>query len=161
MARPLAASVARGGRTASVGARRAALRTMAGMVPARRILVTLAWLVPLGVLVQAALAGQALFVSPRLFGLHGGLGHGVLVLAIATAGLAWLARVSRTGAALASLAVLGLVAQTGLGYVGHRSGTALASAVHVPLGVALLGLTVATALLLTLARHSEGSPGSA
>jgi hypothetical protein len=116
----------------------------------RRLLVAVAWLVPLGVLAQAALAGQALFVSPALFGLHGGVGHGVLGLAVVTAGLAWLSRAPRVAAALATLAVVGLVRQTGLGYVGHRTGVALASSVHIPLGVALLGLTVATALLLTI-----------
>lgn len=127
------------------------------MTMTRRLLLTFAWLVPLGVLAQAALAGQALFVSPSLFTLHGGLGHGVLGLAILTAALAWAARTSRLGAALASLAVLGLIGQTGLGYVGRRTGVALASALHVPLGVALLGLTVATALLLTLRLRSPAT----
>lgn len=120
------------------------------MILTRRILVTLAWLVPAGVLTQAVLAGQALFVSPSLFGLHGGVGHGVLALAIVTAGLAWTTGRSRVAAAMASLAVLGLIGQTGLGYVGHRTGAPLASALHVPLGVALVGLTVATAVLLTV-----------
>jgi hypothetical protein len=127
----------------------------------RRILLPLAWLVPLGVLAQAAIAGQALFVSPALFGLHGGLGHGVLALAVATAALAWAAPASRTAAGLATLAVLGLIGQTGLGYVGHRTGVALASSLHVPLGVALLGLTVATAVLLTVGGRRTAAPARA
>jgi hypothetical protein len=122
------------------------------MTAARRVLVPLAWLVPLGVLVQAAIAGQALFISPTLFGLHGGIGHGVLGLAILTAGLTWVACAPRVAAGLATLAVLGLIGQTGLGYIGHRTGAALASSLHVPLGVALLGLTVAVAVLLTVRR---------
>jgi hypothetical protein len=53
-------------------------------------------------------------------------------------------------AILASIAVVGLIGQTGLGYAGRRSGIALASSVHIPLGVALLGLTVAVAVLATV-----------
>lgn len=128
------------------------------MTTTRRILVALAWLVPAGVLTQAALAGQALFVSPSLFTLHGGVGHGVLAVAAVTAALSWTTGRSRLAAVLASLAVLGLVGQTGLGYVGHRTGAALASAVHVPLGVALVGLTVATAVLLTVSLRSAPAP---
>lgn len=111
----------------------------------------------MGVLVQAALAGQALFVSPQLFGLHGGVGHGVLTLAVATAGLAWATRAPRASAWLASLAVVGLIGQTGLGYVGHRTGAAVASSVHIPLGVTLLGLTLTVALLLTLGTRTTRS----
>lgn len=120
-------------------------------MPARlaRVLPPLAWLVPLGILVQAALAGQAWFVSPTLFGLHGGIGHGVLLVATVTAVVAWLARTSTPAAVLASVAVLGLVVQTGLGYAGHRSAVAVASSLHIPLGVALLGISVAVAVLVT------------
>jgi hypothetical protein len=134
--------------------------------PGVRILLVTAWLVPLGVLVQAALAGQALFISPALFGLHGGIGHGVLVLAVLTAGLAWWVRSSRPAAIAASLAVLALIGQTGLGYVGHRGRVALASSLHVPLGVAILGLSVAVAVLVTVSvartapeRHAVGTVG--
>lgn len=123
---------------------------------ARRPLLLAAWLVPLGILVQAALAGQALFAAADLFGLHGGVGHGTLALAVITAGLAWVTRAPRPVAVLATLAVLGLVGQTGLGYVGHRTGVALASSLHIPLGVALLGLTVATATYLTVRGGARG-----
>lgn len=112
----------------------------------------IAWLMCAGVLVQAILAGQSWFAAAGLFGLHGGVGHGVLGLSVITAVLAWWLRASRTAAALASLAVLLLVAQTGLGYVGHRTGVAAASAVHVPLGVTIFGLVVAVAVLLSMAR---------
>lgn len=114
------------------------------------ILAVLAWLVPAGVLVQAALAGQAWFGSPALFGLHGGLGHGVLALSLVVAGLAWFVRVSPVAAGLATLSVVALIGQTGLGYAGRRGGVGIASSLHVPLGVAIVGLTVAAAVLITV-----------
>jgi hypothetical protein len=120
-----------------------------------RPLVVMAWLVSLGILTQAALAGQAWFVSPELFALHGGIGHGVLLLSVLLATFAWLARAPRTVAVLATLTVVALIGQTGLGYVGHRTGVAAASAAHVPLGVTLLGLSVAVAVLLSVAARAE------
>jgi hypothetical protein len=120
-------------------------------VPVARLVRLLAWTVPAGILVQAVLAGQAWFVSPSLFGLHGGVGHGVLALSVVTAGLLWLARgAGRSAALLASVVVLGLVGQTGLGYAGHRTGIAAASSIHIPLGVTLFGLSLAVAVLLTV-----------
>lgn len=115
-----------------------------------RVLPALAWLVPVGVLVQAGLAGQALFGSPDLFTLHGTIGSGVLLLSLATAALAWLVRVPRLGAVLASLGFVALIGQTGLGYAGRRGGLAAASALHVPLGAAVLALTVAAALVIAM-----------
>lgn len=115
-----------------------------------RSMLVLAWLVPLGVMAQAVLAGRAWFGSPDLFGLHGGIGHGVLLLSVLLAVLAWLAGASRLTAVLASLSVIALVGQTGLGYAGRRGELAEASAAHVPLGVAVLGLTVAVAVLLSV-----------
>ncbi|MFA9428766.1 DUF6220 domain-containing protein [Egicoccus sp. AB-alg2] len=114
----------------------------------RTPLLVVAWLVALGILTQAALAGQALFVDGGLFGLHGGVGHGVLLLSVVLTGLVLVARAGSLPLALAILLVVGLVGQTGLGYVGHRTGSAVASSVHVPLGVSLLGLSVALAVLL-------------
>ncbi|GGI04611.1 hypothetical protein [Egicoccus halophilus] len=111
------------------------------------------WLVPLGILLQAALAGQALFVDGGLFGLHGGVGHGVLGLAVVQAGLVLVRRAGALPLGLAVVLVIGLVGQTGLGYVGHRTGNAVASSLHVPLGVTLLGLSVALAVLLGLRRQ--------
>ncbi len=115
-----------------------------------RTTVVLAWLVVVGVLAQALLAGRALFVDPGLFSLHGGIGHGVLAIAVGTAIGAWVGRVGRATAGLATLTVLLLAAQTGLGYTGHRSGVALASALHVPLGTAIIGLAASVAVVLSL-----------
>jgi hypothetical protein len=122
-----------------------------------RPLAVMAWLVTLGVMAQAVLAGQAWFVSPALFGLHGGIGHGVLLLSVLLATLAWLAQAPRGTAVLATLTVVALVGQTGLGYAGRRGELAVASAAHVPLGVAILGLTVAVAVLLTGRVRAERS----
>lgn len=117
-----------------------------------RALRVVAWLVPLGVVTQAVLAGQSTFAGAGLIGLHGGLGHGVLLLSIITAGLAWVTRVRAIVAVLASLAVVALVGQTGLGYAGSRTGLGAASALHIPLGVLIVGLTTVVATWLTVGR---------
>lgn len=117
-----------------------------------RALTIAAWLIPGGILAQAALAGQGLFLDPSLFALHGGIGHGVLLLALLTASFTWAARFPRHVGVLASLTVVGLLGQVGLGYAGRRSALAAASAVHVPLGVTLLGLSVVVAILVN--QHS-------
>lgn len=116
---------------------------------------SLAWLVTLGIVVQAALAGQGWFVTPDLLVLHGGVGHGVLTLAVVLT-VAVVVR-HRVGlpSALSLLLVIGLVAQTGLGYAGRRGELALASSVHIPLGVIVLGLAVALVVWLSLARRTQ------
>jgi hypothetical protein len=125
----------------------------APLTPARqpidRVAGVLAWVVPAGILVQAILAGQGWFVDQGLLGLHGGVGHGVLTLAILVAGWAWWRRPTWTIVLLASAGVLGLIAQTGLGYTGRRGGVALASSLHVPLGTLLLAGSLLLAVLVT------------
>jgi hypothetical protein len=128
-------------------------------VPISRASIVLAWTIPVGILVQAVLAGQAWFVSPSLFALHGGIGHGVLLLATVTAVMSWFVAAGRGTALLASLVVVGLIGQTGLGYLGHRTAVAAASSVHIPLGVTLFGLSLTVALLLTL--RAAATPPSA
>lgn len=113
----------------------------------------IAWMVPVGVVVQAVLAGQSTFAGAGLIGLHGGLGHGVLLLSVLTAGLAWVTRSRRAVSLLATLAVIALIGQTGLGYTGARTGIAAASAVHVPLGVAIVALTTLVATWLSVGRR--------
>jgi hypothetical protein len=114
-----------------------------------RALLVVAWIVPLGVFAQAVLAGQGWFLDPSLFALHGGIGHGVLLVSAVVATFAWLLPTSRTTATLATLTALALIGQTGLGYAGRRGELAVASAAHVPLGVAILGLSVVVAALWT------------
>ncbi len=115
--------------------------------PARRALPALAWAVPVLVVVQAVLIGQAQFGgAPELVTLHGVVGNVTFLAAGAALGAALLAR--RPGRELLPLFVgaLLLFAQTGLGYVGHRTGLGVASSIHVGLGVAL---TVVTTLAAT------------
>lgn len=125
----------------------------AGSAPIDRVARVLAAVVPAGILVQAVLAGQGWFVDQGLMVLHGGVGHGVLTLAILVAVWAWWRRPSWPVVALATLGVLGLVAQTGLGYTGRRGGVALASSLHVPLGTLLLATSLVLAVLL--AQHAR------
>jgi heme A synthase len=114
---------------------------------AARLLAPLAWAVPVLVVVQALLIGQALTGSPELVGLHGVLGNVTFVLAALAVLIAWLVPASRAVRLLLTLSAVLLVAQTGLGYIGHRSGVGLATSVHVGLGVAL---TVVATLAATL-----------
>ncbi|MCC5948659.1 MAG: hypothetical protein JJT89_09410 [Nitriliruptoraceae bacterium] len=110
-----------------------------------------AWVVVLGVMAQAVLAGQGWFGGQQaLFGLHGGIGHGVLLVAAVLALACWVLPGARVAAVLATLNVVALLGQTGLGYAGRRGGVGLASSLHVPLGVAILGAAVAVAVLLTV-----------
>ena len=118
------------------------------------VCVVAVWLVAAGNVTQAVLAGQGWFVDQSLFGLHGGIGHGVLLVAVVAAAISRRAA-PRWVAVLGTLIVLGLVAQTGVGYAGRRVGLAAASAAHVPLGVALLGSAVAAAMGVTLARRAD------
>jgi hypothetical protein len=115
----------------------------------------LVWLVPAGILVQAVLAGQGWFVDQGLLVLHGGIGHGVLTLALLVAGWTWWRRPSPMVVALATAGVLGLIAQTGLGYTGRRGGVALASSLHIPLGTVLLASSVVLAVLVSLRARSS------
>jgi hypothetical protein len=107
-----------------------------------RVLPAAAWAVPLLVVVQAVLVGQAQFGgAPGLVTTHGIVGNVTFLAAAVALGAALLAR--RPGRVLLPLFIgaLLLFAQTGLGYVGHRTGLALASSVHVGLGVALTVVT--------------------
>ena len=95
---------------------------------------------PLLVLVQAVLAGQHLFEGSDAITLHGILGN--VTFALTAAGVP-LALVVRRGDGLAfglSVALVALTfAQVGLGYVGRE--TLSAAAWHIPLGVAIFGLS--------------------
>lgn len=113
---------------------------------ASRSVALVAWTVPLLVIVQAAMIGQTLYGPSSLVGLHGTVGNLTFVLAVATLVLARAARRSWAALLLASGSVLLLIAQTGTGYLGHRSGYSLASSVHIGLGVAI-GVLSATAAM--------------
>ena len=107
------------------------------------------------VLTQAALAGH----SSRLFGsinieIHGMVGNAVFTLLVVSLVIA---AVTRAGTArLATMAALTVLAtaQIGLGYMGRTSTEA--AGWHVPLGVAIFGLTIYN-LVLNRAQHARRS----
>lgn len=127
--------------------------------PAHRWLRLLLWVTVLGILVQAGLAGPAWFQAPDLFEVHGWVGNGLLVVAAVAAVLSFAARQTVAVRFATVLLVAGLFAQIGLGYAGRRGELAVASSVHVPLGVALLGLAVAVLVAVRLGPPS-GTGGS-
>lgn len=127
------------------------VRATPTIAPIFRAARVVSWVVVVGVLAQAVLAGQGWFGGQQaLFGLHGGIGHGVLLLATVLALACWVIPGARVAAIVASLNVVALLGQTGLGYAGRRGGLGLASSLHVPLGVAILGAAVAVAVLLAV-----------
>ena len=86
-----------------------------------------AWSVPLLIVVQAAMIGQTWFGSTSLVALHGSTGNLTFLLAVVTLALAWRARRSGPALLLTFATVVLLFAQTGLGYLGHRTGLSVAS----------------------------------
>lgn len=116
-------------------------------------------LIPLSILVQAIFAGQGLFVDTDSFDIHGGLGSLTLLLALIQAVLVFFAGFRGRGAGVAlgvSLALVALlIVQLGLGYSGRDGGNA--AAWHVPLGVAIFGMSVGN--ISTLSRlRSDANP---
>ncbi len=119
----------------------------------RRAFLVLAWVLPALVLVQAALAGQHLFEGAGI-SLHGILGE--VTFALTLVGVA-LAVVGRADGPLfaASVGLLALAfSQVGLGFVGRD--TASAAAWHIPVGVAIFGLT--TYQLALVRQWVRGAP---
>jgi len=123
---------------------------------ARRWLALTLWVVVAAILAQAVLAGSGMFGSPGLFELHGWIGNGVLVVAAAAVVLGLVARGGPLLFFGNVVLTAGLVSQIGMGYAGRRTGLTHISALHVPLGVALLGLAVALAVLATLPPQQRG-----
>lgn len=108
-------------------------------------------LLPVMVLVQAVIAGQALFGDWSIVA-HGVLGNVTFTVAIAAHVLAIVAKHRPAIRWTAALAVL-LTAQIGLGYTGRE--TLEAASWHVPLGVTIFGVTVH---LATLGSRPPGGP---
>ncbi len=99
--------------------------------------VTLAALVFVGVLAQAALAGQHIAFESSIT-LHGVIGNAVFAFqAILVASAVFKKMSSEAKLIVAAMLVL-LAAQTGLGYAGREAEGLVAW--HIPLGVALFGL---------------------
>lgn len=126
-------------------------------------------LVAFGILVQASLAGQIIAGNHSLVTAHRVVAEFLPVMSLALVVVAWMDRGAyrhgKTMVGASIVAVVLLVAQTGLGFIGRSSVAAIG--IHVPLGVALLGLYVAMAMrarqqagLLLDGRNVSGS-GSA
>ncbi len=101
------------------------------------------------VLVQAILAGRGWFVNHEFIDVHGVVADVVVLAAVVQAVIAFLAlRRRQAGRTLfgLNLAILVLVVvQLGLGYAGRDSDTA--ASLHIPNGVLIFGLSVATTVL--------------
>ena len=107
-----------------------------------------AYATPVLVLVQATLAGQHLFQGDSIT-LHGILGNVTFTLTIVGAVLAVVRRCSGLIFALSVALVALAFSQVGLGYVGRE--TLEAASFHIPVGVAIFGLS--TYLLAVVTRR--------
>jgi hypothetical protein len=123
-----------------------------------KVIGPIAWLVPALIVVQAAMVGETMFGGRSLIALHGSIGNLTFLLAAITLALAWSAKRSGLALLLTFTTVLLLFAQIGLGYLGHRTGLATASSVHVTLGVLVMGVSAAAAMRCTSER--DGLPPS-
>jgi hypothetical protein len=125
---------------------------------ASKVIGPVAWLMPALIVVQAAMVGETMFGGRSLIALHGSIGNLTFLLAAITLALAWSAKRSGLALLLTFTTVLLLFAQIGLGYLGHRTGLATASSVHVALGVLVTGVSAAAAMRCTSER--DGLPPS-
>lgn len=116
---------------------------------AARLVVPMAWTVPVLIVAQAAMIGRTFYGSGSLIALHGSTGNLTFLLAAAVLGLALLARRSGVALLLTFSTVLLLFAQIGSGYLGHRYGMAIASSTHITLGVVVTAVSAAAAMRLT------------
>jgi heme A synthase len=119
---------------------------------ASKILVPVAWSVPSLIVVQAAMIGQTFYGPSTLISLHGSTGNLTFLLAALTLALAWVARRSGTALLLTLVTVLLLFVQIGSGYLGHRTGIALASSTHITLGVLVTAVSAVAAMRCTSER---------
>ncbi len=116
---------------------------------------TLAAVIAALILVMAAIAGRALF-GPWDIEIHGFVGNGVFVLAVANLALAVYRRPGNAQLTVAALIAMLTFAQVGLGYVGRE--TLEAAAWHIPNGVLLMALS--TYQWATLQARLTGSPAA-
>ena len=116
---------------------------------------TLAAVIAALILVMAAIAGRALF-GPWDIEIHGFIGNGVFVLAVANLALAIHRRPGNAQLTVAALIAMLPFAQVGLGYVGRE--TLEAAAWHIPNGVLLMALS--TYQWATLQARVTGSPAA-
>ncbi|MGH8993242.1 MAG: hypothetical protein ACRDZ7_17175 [Acidimicrobiia bacterium] len=98
----------------------------------------MAHVLPVLILVQAFIAGRALFGGWSIT-VHGVVGNVTFLFALVTLVLAWRSG-QRPATVVAAVLVALITAQIGLGYSGRES--LEAAAWHVPLGVTIFGLAV-------------------
>jgi hypothetical protein len=115
-------------------------------VSSARAHLVLAYVLPVLVLVQAALAGQHLFEGSSI-SLHGILGEVTFALTVLGVVLAVVRRCDGLVFGVAVALVALTFAQVGLGFVGRD--TTVAASWHIPVGVAVFGLTTYQLALLT------------
>lgn len=99
---------------------------------------TLAAVMAAVILVMAAIAGRSIF-GPWDIEVHGYIGNGLFVLAVANLALAIYRRPSTAELTVAALIGMLTFAQVGLGYVGREQ--LEAAAWHIPNGVLLMALS--------------------
>lgn len=116
---------------------------------------TLAGLMAVIILVMAAIAGRSLF-GPWDIEVHGWIGNGLFVLAVANLALAIYRRPSTAELTVAALIGMLTFAQVGLGYVGREQ--LEAAAWHIPNGVLLMALS--TYQWASLHARVTGSPSA-
>jgi len=104
------------------------------------------YVMPVLVLVQAALAGQHLFEGSSI-SVHGILGNVSFALTVVGVVLALVRRCEAVVFFVAVALLAMAFAQVGLGYVGRE--TLSAAAWHIPNGVAIFGLTTYQLALVT------------
>ena len=122
------------------------------MTAARRAYAPLAILIAVLVLVQAVLAGRALFGSWSIT-VHGVVGNATFALAAALAFVAVVTRLGRRAVTIAVGLAVVLTLQIGLGYAGRDS--AEAAAWHIPNGVLAFGLAIHQLTLAWSTRRTE------
>ncbi len=115
-----------------------------------------AGLIALLILGQATLAGQFEHNGADLKGVHAMMGNVLFMLAIVHLALAWLTRDAWRYRMViwATLVLLLIVAQIGLGYGSRDSGDA--AAIHIPLGVFLFSLSTIIAMLSAMDERAKG-----
>lgn len=107
-------------------------------VPMLRAHRTLAGLTAALILVMAVIAGRSIFGSWDIE-VHGWIGNGVFVLAVANLALAIARRATTSELTVAALLAMLTFGQVGLGYVGRDE--IEAAAWHVPNGVLLMAIS--------------------
>ena len=115
------------------------------------------------VLVQAALAGQFLYESAGLVGIHRVVAELVPLVSVVLVVVTWLqikdgVAVPRTDLGVSVAVLVLIVVQTGLGFAGRNKPGA--AAVHIPLGVLIFGLATQNAVAIwASAREARESRG--